>query len=159
MTTQPPMETLTELKLTDEIKQTVNEAYVPNDRPIIMAHVDDDGKPTMTWRGSVVAVSDTQLGVWARNAEGGTATSLERHPDVMLVYRESGGPGQRSRVTLNFRGKARVDDSEAARKAVWDTMPQRERDSDPEMKGVAIIVDLDAVTGVMPGVRIQMTRG
>jgi hypothetical protein len=158
MTTQPPMETLTELRLTDEIKQTVNEAYVPNDRPILMATIDDDGRPNMTWRGSVIAYSDTQLGVWARNAEGGTARTLEAHPDVMLVYRESGGPGQRSRVTLNFRGKARVDNSEAARRGVYDTMPQRERDSDPEMKGVAIIVDLESVTGIMPGVRIAMQR-
>jgi hypothetical protein len=152
------METLTELKLTDEIKRTVNESYVPNDRPILMATVDDDGKPNMTWRGSVVAFTDTQLGVWARNSEGGTANTLEKHPDVMLVYRESGGPGQRSRVTLNFKGKARVDDSEAARKRVYETMPQRERDSDAEMKGVAIIVDLESVTGMMPGVRIAMTK-
>ena len=158
MTTQPPMETLTELKLTDEIKRTVNEAYVPNDLPILMGTIDEAGRPNLTWRGSVVAYSDTQLGVWARNAEGGTARTLEAHPDVMLVYRESGGPGQRSRVTLNFRGKARVDDSEAARKGVYETMPQRERDSDPEMKGVAIIVDLESVTGVMPGVRIAMQR-
>jgi hypothetical protein len=76
----------------------------------------------------------------------------------MLVYRESGGPGQRSRVTLNFKGKARVDNSEAARKRVYETMPQRERDSDAEMKGVAIIVDLESVTGMMPGVRIAMTK-
>jgi len=158
MTTQPPMETLTELKLTDEIKQTVNESYVPNDRPILMATIDEDGKPNMTWRGSVVAFSDTQLGVWARNAEGGTANTLEKHPDVMLVYRESGGPGQRSRVTLNFKGKARVDDSEDARRRVYETMPQRERDSDAEMKGVAIIVDLESVTGMMPGLRIAMTK-
>lgn len=158
MTTQPPMETLTELKLTDEIKQTVNEAYVPNDRPILMATIDEDGKPNMTWRGSVVAYSDTQLGVWARNPEGGTARTLEKHPDVMLVYRESGGPGQRSRVTLNFKGKAHIDSSDAARKRVYETMPQRERDSDPEMKGAAIIVDLESVTGVMPGVRIAMTK-
>jgi hypothetical protein len=37
-------------------------------------------------------------------------------------------------------------------------MPQRERDSDAEMKGVAIVVDLESVTGVMPGVRIAMQR-
>ena len=95
MTTQPPVETLTDLKLTDEVKKTINEAYVPNDLPIIMAHIDEQGRPAMTYRGSVVAFSDTQLGVWARNAEGGTASSLEAHPDVTLMYRESGGPGQR----------------------------------------------------------------
>jgi len=152
------METLTELKLTDEIKRIVNEAYVPNDRPFVMATVDEDGRPNITWRGSVIAYSDTQLGVWARNADGGTARTLAKHPDVMLVYRESGGPGQRSRVSLSFRGKARVDHSEEARRRIYDTMPQRERDSDPEMKGVAIVVDLESVTGMMPGVRIQMQK-
>jgi hypothetical protein len=158
MTTQPPMETLTELKLTAEMQTTINEAYVPNDRPVIMAHIDEQGRPVMTYRGSVVAFSETQLGVWARNAEGGTATSLEKHPDVQLVYRESGGPGQRSRAVLTFRGKARIDNSEAARKRVYETMPQRERDADPEMKGAAIIVDLESVTGTMPGYRIQMAK-
>ena len=93
MTTQPPMETLTELKLTDEIKQTVNESYVPNDRPLLMATVDDDGKPNMTWRGSVVAFSDNQLGVWARNADGGTARTLEKHRTYGTgpAYRKLGG--------------------------------------------------------------------
>jgi hypothetical protein len=123
-----------------------------------MAHIDEQGRPVMTYRGSVVAFSETQLGVWARNAEGGTATSLEKHPDVQLVYRESGGPGQRSRAVLTFRGKARVDDSEEARKRIYETMPQRERDADPEMKGAAIVVDLESVTGTMPGYRIQMVK-
>jgi hypothetical protein len=156
MTTEPQV--LTELKMNADIQRTINEAYVPNDLPIIMAHVGDDGRPTMTYRGSVIAFSETQLGVWARNAEGGTANSLGANPDVQLVYRESGGPGQRSKAVMTFRGKARVDNSEAARKKVYETMPQRERDSDPEMKGVAIIVDLESLTGSIPGYRLQMAK-
>jgi hypothetical protein len=156
MTTEPQV--LTELKMNPEIQRTINEAYVPNDLPIVMAHVDADGRPTMTYRGSVIAFSETQLGVWARNAEGGTAIALEKHPDVQLMYRESGGPGQRSKGVMTFRGKARVDNTEAARKKVYETMPQRERDSDPEMKGVAIIVDLESLTGFIPGYRLQMTK-
>ena len=156
MTTEPQV--LTELKMNADIQRTINEAYVPNDLPIIMAHVDDDGRPTMTYRGSVIAFSETQLGVWARNAEGGTANALGKNPDVQLVYRESGGPGQRSKAVLTFRGKARVDNSEATRKKVYETMPQRERDSDPEMKGVAIIVDLESLTGFIPGYRLQMSK-
>ena len=78
MTTET--EVLTELKMNADIQRTVNEAYVPNDLPIIMAHVGDDGRPTMTYRGSVIAFSETQLGVWARNSEGGTASSLPDHP-------------------------------------------------------------------------------
>jgi hypothetical protein len=37
-------------------------------------------------------------------------------------------------------------------------MPQRERDSDPDMKGVAIIVDLESLTGFIPGYRLQMAK-
>ena len=105
MTTQQDPEVLTELKMNAEVQRTINEAYVPNDNPIIMAHVGSDGKPTMTYRGSVIAFSETQLGVWARNAEGGTANALAAHPDVQLVYRESGGPGQRSKGVMTFRGR------------------------------------------------------
>jgi len=158
MTTQQDPEVLTELKMNADVQRTINEAYVPNDNPIIMASVGDDGKPSMTYRGSVIAFSETQLGVWARNAEGGTANALAAHPDVQLVYRESGGPGQRSKAVMTFRGKAHVDDSEAARKKVYETMPQRERDSDPEMKGAAIIVDLESLTGFIPGYRLQMSK-
>lgn len=154
--TQPTLERLTELKLTPELQRIINEAYVPNDRPFIMAHVDEQGLPSMSWRGSVSALNETQIGVWARHADGATVKALAKRPDVMLAYRESGGPGQRSRVILNIRGKARVDRSEQARRLVYDTMPQRERDGDPEMQGVAIIVDLESATGLMPGYLLQM---
>ena len=158
MTTQQEPEVLTELKMNAEVQRTINEAYVPNDNPIIMATIGSDGKPAMSYRGSVIAFSETQLGVWARNAEGGTAKALAAHPDVQLVYRESGGPGQRSKGVMTFRGKARVDNDEAVRTKVYETMPQRERDSDPEKKGVAIIVDLESLTGFIPGYRLQMSK-
>jgi hypothetical protein len=59
---------------------------------------------------------------------------------------------------VTFRGKGRVVDSGALRDQVYDTMPQRERDADAEKKGVAVIVDLDSVTGFIPGYRLQMTK-
>lgn len=156
--TTPQVETLTELKLTPEIKKLINEAYVPNDFPIIMAHVDEQGRPGASYRGSVIAFSDTQIGVWARHADGATVKAIEKNPNVTLVYREPSPDHGRSRAVITFRGRARVDGSEAARRAVYDNMPQRERDADPEMLGVAIIVDLDSVEGFMPGYRLQMKR-
>jgi hypothetical protein len=156
--TTPQVETLTELRLNDDLKKTVNEAYVPNDHPIMFGYVDALGRPGMSYRGSVTVVSDTQIGVWARNAEGGTASALQHNPNVILVYREPSPDGGRSRAVITFRGQARVDDSEEARRSVYDYMPQRERDADLEMKGVAIIVDLDSVDGFLPGYRLQMRR-
>jgi hypothetical protein len=47
---------------------------------------------------------------------------------------------------------------EATRRKVYDSMPQRERDSDADYKGIAIVIDLDSVTGMVPGYRLQMQR-
>jgi hypothetical protein len=156
--TQPTLERLTELRLTPEIQRIINEAFVPNDLPFIMAHVDDKGRPSMSWRGSTIALNETQVAVWARHSDGATVTALEQRPDVMLAYRESGGPGQRSVAILNIRGKARIDRSDEGRKHVFDRIPQRERDGDPGMLGVAIIIDIESVGGIIPGRILQMRK-
>lgn len=158
MTTPPTPETLTELKIIDELKQKIAAAYVPNDWPLMVAYVDEQGRPGMSYRGSLVVVSDTQLGFWARNAEGGTASAIAKNPNVTVVYREPSPDHGRSTAVVTFRGKARDASSEKERDAVWETMPQRERDADAEKKGTAIIVDLESITGFMPGYRLQMTR-
>jgi hypothetical protein len=149
---------LTELKINDALKRKVMEAYVPNDWPIMVGYVDDQNRPGMSYRGSLVVVSDTQLGFWARNGEGGTASALEKNPNLTIVYREPTPDHARSAAVVTFRGKGRVVDSGATRDQVYDTMPQRERDADAEKKGVAVIVDLDSVTGFIPGYRLQMKK-
>jgi Pyridoxamine 5'-phosphate oxidase len=153
-----PVETLTELRLTDRLKEVINEAYVPNDHPILMAYVDEQGRPGATYRGSTIAYSDTQLAVWARNREGGTVKALDSNSNVTLVYREPNPDGGHSRAVITFRGRARIADDTTIRRKVYEEMPQRERDSDAEMNGVAILVDLDSVTGSMPGFRLRMSQ-
>jgi hypothetical protein len=153
------METLTELKINDALKQKVMDAYVPNDWPIIVGYVDAEGRPGMSYRGSVVVVSETQLGMWARNPEGSTTGALPENPNLILVYREPTPDHGRSAAVVTFRGKGWVPGNDhALRDQVYDTMPQRERDADAEKKGVAIIVDLESVTGFIPGYRLQMKK-
>jgi hypothetical protein len=156
--TTPQLETLTELKLTDELKRTIGEAYVPNDLPILIAYVDGDGRPSLSYRGSTVAFSDTQLAVWARRPDAGLAPAMAHNPNVTLIYRQPGGEGGFSRAVLTFRGRGAVATNESDRKRVYDMMVQRERDADKEMQGVAIIIDLDSVTGRIPGYRLDMHR-
>ena len=158
MTTQPTPETLTELKINEALKQKVMNAYVPNDWPIMVAYVDDQNRPGMSYRGSVVVVSETQLGFWARNGEGGTVSAVAKNPNLTIAYREPTPDHGRSAAVVTFRGKGRVVEDGALRDQVWDTMPQRERDSDADKKGVAVIVDLDSVMGFIPGYRLQMTK-
>ena len=158
MTSQPAPETLTELKIFDGLRQKVMEAYVPNDWPIIVAYIDGQNRPGMSYRGSVVVVSETQLGFWARNGEGSTVTALQTNPNLTLVYREPSPDHGRSAAVVTFRGKGRVEGNGPERDQVYDTMAQRERDSDPDKAGVAVIVDLESITGFAAGFRLQMTK-
>ena len=109
MTTPPPMETLTELKINDALKQKVMEAYVPNDWPIIVGYVDEQGRPGMSYRGSVVVVSETQLGMWARNAGGQhqRRPAEEPEPDAGLPRADAGPRTLRRRGHLPGQGTHR----------------------------------------------------
>jgi hypothetical protein len=109
---------------------------------IVVAHVDAQGYPAMTYRGSVVVLGPTQLGVWARDPEAGLPRSIAERPNVALLYYEPGGPGPRY---LALRGKARVDRS--LDDTVYDRMIAHEREVDPEKKGVAIVVDVESLMG------------
>jgi hypothetical protein len=50
---------------------------------------------------------------------------------------------------LQFHGHARIATDEAERRRVFENAPEREQKSDPERKGVAIVIDLTKVEGVL----------
>jgi len=130
------------LALTDELKALVNNALAQG-APLLLAAVSPDGKPVLSFRGSVQTYSDDQLGLWARNGQGGTLDAIRANPNVVLVYRSATTP------VLQFHGRARVAQSDQERARVFDSAPEREQAADPECKGVAVIVDLDRVEGVL----------
>ena len=130
------------IQLTDEIRDHINGALAAGN-PMIIASVDEAGKPRLSYRGSVAVFSDDQLGFWARNAEGSTAGGIGGNPNVALMYRS---PAQR--VMLQFAGRARPAKG-ADRDRVFENAPEFERNADPERKGLGFIVDLDKVEGLM----------
>ncbi len=130
------------LALTDELKALVNNALAQG-VPLLLAAVSPDGRPVLSFRGSVQTYSDDQLGLWARNGQGGTLDAIRANPNVVLVYRSPTTP------VLQFHGRARVAESDEERSRVFDSAPEREQAADPERKGVAVIVDLDRVEGVL----------
>ena len=132
------------LALTDDLKGLVNNALADG-APLLLAAVSPDGKPVLSFRGSVQTYSDDQLGLWVRNGQGGTLDAIRANPNVILVYRSATTP------VLQFHGRARIAESEEERSRVFDSAPDRERAADPERKGVAVIVDLDRVEGVKIG--------
>ena len=148
----PP--TLTELKLSPEMKTAVNTALASG-RAIVVGYVDEDGAPQLSYRGSTQAYSDTQLAIWVRNPEGGILAATRKNPAVSLLYANF---DPKARGFMNFRGRAFVDTSDEVRRRVYEQAPEGERNLDKERKGVPLIIDLDSVEGFFGGARLQMKR-
>jgi len=128
--------------LTPEITALITNA-LDTGNVLLLAAVDKDNRPVLSFRGSAAVFSETQISLWARNAEGGTIAAIEQNPNVALVYRSPTTP------VLHFIGRARIADDEADRDRAYELSHERERAADPKRKGRAIIVDLDAVRGVI----------
>jgi hypothetical protein len=155
MATQNTPPASAELKLSPALKKTVNSA-LEHGRMISVAYVSPDGRPELSFRGSVQAYSDTQLAIWVRNPEGGILKALTSgHPHIALLYGEL---GPESKAFVSFRGRGRVDSSESVRRKVYDDSPAIERDMDKDRKGVALIIDLDNVDGFFGGSALKLRR-
>jgi hypothetical protein len=131
-----------ELALTDDIKALVANA-LDTGNPLVLAAVDPAGKPLLSFRGSAVPFSDTQLSFWARNASGGTLEAIRQNSQVALIYRSATVP------MLQFTGTARISEDEGERDRAFSLSSPKEQERDPERKGVAVIIDLDTVNGVL----------
>jgi uncharacterized pyridoxamine 5'-phosphate oxidase family protein len=128
--------------LTPEISDLIAHA-LETGNVLLLAAVDREGKPVLSFRGSAAVFSDTQISIWVRNAEGGTIEAIEHNPNVALMYRSPTTP------FIQFTGRARIADDTAERERAFSLAPERERNADPDRKGRAVIVDLDAVRGVI----------
>jgi hypothetical protein len=145
---------LTELKLSTEMQHAVNTAF-ETQKPIVLAYVDENHAPQVSYRGSTQAYSDAQLAIWVRNPDGRFLESLATNPAVALIY---GNFDPSARGFMTFRGRARVDSSEAVRRHIYEHAHAIERDRDKERKGVALIIDLDSVDGFFGGAQLKMRR-
>jgi len=78
---------------------------------------------------------------------------VKKNPAVALIYANF---DPKSRGFMMFRGRARIDDSPDVRRRVYEAAHEFERDKDKDRKGVALIIDLNAVEGFFGGARLQM---
>jgi hypothetical protein len=148
----PPMPS-SPLALGPQLARLIDEAPLKG-LTVLVAAVDLDMQPRLSLRGSVSVLDDATVGFWARNASGSTATALAAHPKLTLFYRDAP-----NRQTLTLYGRGRVAEDEPTRRRVFDQSIPGEQRQDPQMKGGAIVVELDAVEGVGPNGRINMRRG
>jgi Pyridoxamine 5'-phosphate oxidase len=134
--------TYTNLKLTPELHNKINNALAEG-HPLVLAVVDGSGQPYLSFRGSLQTYSDTQLGLWARIAQGTTVEAIRNNPQVALIYRSQTTP------LLQLHGRARIATDAGERERVFAAAPEVERKADPDKKGLAIIIDLTRVEGVL----------
>jgi hypothetical protein len=130
------------IALDDELSGIINGALAAG-APMLVASVDAEGRPRMTFRGSLQVFSSDQLGFWARNPEGGTMDNIAGNPHVAMMLRNP-----ITRVVLQMAGRARVAVGDE-RDRVYASAPEIERNADPERKGAGVIVDLDRVEGFL----------
>jgi hypothetical protein len=149
MTTEPRP---SPIQLTAEIRDAVNGALA-NGTPVVVAYVDARGQPRLSFRGSTQVLSDDQLAIWVRNPEGGLPRALATNPRITLLYRSP-----QPRLLLTFEGRGHVDPTASTRQRVYEQAPEPERNADPERKGVALLIDLDQVTGFTAAGRVLMQR-
>jgi hypothetical protein len=131
------------LQLGEEIRGLVDNALT-NGTPMLIAVVTVDGKPRMSFRGSIQSLSDDQLSFWVRRLEGETLEGIKVHPDVAVLYRDAG-----KRVLVQFAGRGRIAADAAERDRVYEIAPEIERRADPERNGAGVVIDLDRVEGML----------
>lgn len=117
---------------------------------LALAYVGPDGAPAVSFRGSTHVHDPQTLALWARKPTGGLVAAIEAEPRVSLVFYEPGGPGA---MYLSITGRARV--APKVNDEVYGSMIEGEQKQDPERAGVAVLLDVDTVSGVGSGGPIQ----
>jgi len=141
--------------LNDDIVQPLRIARETRN-PVIVAYVDAGGRPSQAPRGTVQVFDEQRLALWLHNRHGGLASAIAANDNISLHY--WGGIGTAYGGTLLFQGRAHFDETDDIRRRVYDGSPASEQRSDPEMRGCALIVELESVTGFMAGRRYNMQR-
>lgn len=129
------------VNLTGEIAAAIDGAVLRG-HPLAVSFVRDDGSPSVSFRGGTYVRSPNQLAIWVRKRDSGLAAAIVERPRVSLVFLEPEGPGARY-LAIEGRGRvaSELDDE------VYGAIVDPERQQDPERKGVAVLIDVDSVTG------------
>jgi hypothetical protein len=138
--TSPPQPE-TPLQMDDEMRAQFDGALAGSN-PFSMSYVDEQNRPHLSLRGSVLTFGPDRLAMWARSSSSGIVPAIAQNPNVALLFRN---PAQRA--TYQLRGRAYVANDDETRRAVYDQSPLVERQHDFAMLGAAVIIELDLIEG------------
>ena len=120
---------------------------------VIAAYVDRNGDPHVGFYGSLHAYSDDQLALWARKPDSELVATLPEHPKIEFVYSDMAN----LRI-YRLGGSARIVTDAIQRDRIYEGIHEIEQGHDPDRTGVAIVVDLDRVSGRDSNGRFAMSR-
>ena len=138
------------IELDDEVRSRLAAAIDAGNVPTA-AYVETNGRPHISFYGSTHVHSSNQLAIWVRSPDSKLLATLPDKPHLAFIYGDVS-----ERVYYTFEGRGRV--SEEARQQVYDGMHPIERKFDPEMNGVAVIIDLDRFTSLSAAGKIVQER-
>ena len=128
--------------------------------PMLFAYVTPEGRPEQMYRSGTHAHRADQLAFWNPRPNGSFLASLAENPRISAIYRHD-----HTHEMLEMSGQARVVDDEDEARRIYDARADAMRRVDPKRSGVAVVIDLDRVTGLIHAAetgaieRILMARG
>lgn len=131
----------TVIELTEEMRTRLATALADG-YPVVAASVEADGQPKLSFFGSTHVHRSDQLAIWVRNPDSGTLRRIRSNPRMSFLYRNPA-----DRVRWIFEGRARPIDDAAERDEIYGAIPEFEAAMDADRKGVAVVIDVDLVTG------------
>ncbi|MDA0301757.1 MAG: pyridoxamine 5'-phosphate oxidase family protein [Chloroflexi bacterium] len=127
------------IQLDDDMKQAINNAFTDG-VPIVWATAGADGQPSLGFFGTTQAFGDHQIAAWMRTPDRGFLKRIAENPQAALQYRNS-----TTKLAFQIHGEARVANDRAVDQQVYENSAEAERNSDPEMKGLAVIMDITRI--------------
>ena len=136
------------IELTEEMQTAVNNALADKVSCLI-ATASADGKPSIGYRGSMLAFPASSLAYWERTYRRGIE-NVESNPHVVVLYRNP-----ETRQAWKFFGQASIYRNGATRDDIMARVVQAELDRDPDSKGFAVVIELDRVESMQGEVLME----
>ena len=139
------------IEITSEMKDLINNA-LSDKYPCIVGTSSSAGLPNVSYKGSVMVFSPTELAFWERTRKGGFA-QLTDNPHIVVMYRNT-----ELRKSWRFYGEVTIYNSGEIRDEVMEKTVQPELDRDPDRLGVAIVINVTKIT-TLGGEIVQEVSG